>query len=381
MMKLTKMISAVVFGALLCYTTLTHAEDRIKDIATIDGVRSNQLIGYGLVVGLSGTGDQTSQAPFTSQSFQSMLNQFGVRIPPNITNAQLKNVAAVAISAELPPFIKQGKTIDVTVSSIGNASSLRGGTLLMTPLQGADGQVYAMAQGNVVVSGVGASGSDGSKVQVNVPSVGRISGGATVERTVVAPFMKDGIVMLSLNRPDFTTAQRMADAINQQLGRRIAQPMDASSVRVTMFKPAAGEKLASGQQPVSFIANIENVVIKSAEAPAKITINSRTGTIIISQNVTVAPTVVSHGSLTVSVTEDLTASQPSPLSAGETAILPSSDIKIQEQKNRAFVFHPGASLNEIVKAINKVGATPSDLIAILEALKAAGALDAQLEII
>ena len=379
MTTLIKVMTTLLLGSLL-YCVTARADERIKDIATIEGVRTNQLIGYGLVVGLSGTGDQDNQSPFTSQSFQSMLNQFGVRIPPN-ANTRLKNVAAVAISAELPPFSKQGKTIDITISSIGNATSLRGGTLLMSPLQGADGQVYAVAQGSIIVSGVGAAGGDGSKVTVNVPSVGRIPGGATVERTVTAPFMKNGVMTLSLNRPDFTTAQRMANAINQQMGKNVAQPMDASSVRVTMFRNSPTAKFADNSQPVNFISDIENITLKSAEAPAKIIINGRTGTIIISQNVTVAPTVVSHGNLTVSVTEDLSVSQPNALASGQTAVVTNSDIKIDEEKSRAFVFKPGATLKEIVKAINKVGATPSDLIAILEALKASGALDAQLEII
>jgi flagellar P-ring protein precursor FlgI len=348
-----------------------HAE-RIKDLAVIAGVRSNQLVGYGLVVGLDGTGDQTSQTPFTIQSIKSMLAEFGIKVPANV-NPQLKNVAAVTVHAELPPFAKPGQTIDVTVSSIGNAKSLRGGSLLMSPLKGADGKVYGIAQGNLVVGGFGATTNDGSSITVNVPSVGRIPSGATVERAVPTSFHKDPFLTLNLNSQDFTTANRVAKAINAAVGPRTAVPVDSTSVRVNAP--------ADVSQRVAFVSLLENIQVDPGEASAKVIINSRTGTVVIGQHVRVEEAAVSHGSLTVSITADPLVSQPGPLSGGSTAVVSSSDITITEEGRRMFLFETGVTLNEIVRAVNQVGAAPGDLVAILEALKQAGALRAELEVI
>nr|WP_127476401.1 flagellar basal body P-ring protein FlgI [Sulfurivermis fontis] len=346
--------------------------ERIKDLAAVAGVRSNQLIGYGLVVGLDGTGDQTSQTPFTVQSLKSMLAQLGITVPANV-NPQLKNVAAVMVSAELPPFAKPGQTIDITVSSIGNAKSLRGGTLLMTPLKGADGQVYAIAQGNLVVGGFGASAKDGSKITVNVPSVGRVPNGASVERAVNNPFAVGTSLYLNLHTADFTTATRLAQAINDVIGPGTAEPADATSVRVNAPRDAA--------QRVSFVSLLENIELQPGEAAAKVVVNSRTGTVVIGQNVRVSSAAVAHGSLTVTITEGATVSQPAPMAGGQTAVVPASDIAIKEESDRMFLFNPGVTLDEIVRAVNQVGAAPGDLVAILEALKQAGALRAELLVI
>lgn len=349
----------------------THAvAERVKDMASVAGVRSNQLVGYGLVVGLDGTGDQTSQTPFTVQSIKNMLNQFGVTVPPNV-NPQLKNVAAVSVSAALPPFAKPGQTIDVTVSSIGNAKSLRGGSLLMAPLRGADGQVYAIAQGNLVVGGLTAGGNDGSKVTVNIPSVGRVPNGATVERTVDNPFMLGDSVVLNLRAADFTTANRLAESINKTMGEGTAHPMDATSVRVNAPREPA--------QRVAYVSMLENLEVEPGEAPARVIVNSRTGTVVIGSHVRVMPAAVAHGSLTVTISEDVQVSQPGPLArAGETVVTPSSNVAVAEEPARMFMLEPGITLNDIVVAVNRVGAAPSDLVAILEALKEAGALRAEL---
>ena len=338
---------------------------RIKDIASVAGVRSNHLVGYGLVVGLDGTGDQTSQTPFTVQSFKNMLTQYGITLPANM-NLQLKNVAAVSLHSELPPFIKPGQSIDVTVSSIGNAKSLRGGSLLMAPLRAADGQIYAIAQGNLIVGGFGVAGSDGSKVTVNVPSVGRIPNGALVERGVPNPFAQMDQVVLNLNRGDFTTAYRVADTINETLGPGTAKAVDGVSISVSAPLDVS--------QRVEFVSFLENLTVQPGEAAAKVIVNSRTGTVVISSNVTVSPAAVSHGSLTVTITADPIVSQPEPFSQGQTAV-------VSQEESRMFKFSPGTSLDEIVRAVNQVGAAPGDLVAILEALKQAGALDAELVVI
>lgn len=343
--------------------------ERIKDIANVAGVRANQLVGYGLVVGLDGTGDQTTQAPFTVQSMKSMLAQFGIVVPAGV-NPQLKNVAAVAVNAELPPFAKPGQTVDVTVSSLANAKSLRGGTLLMTPLKGANGQIYAVAQGSLVVGGFGAAGSDGSKITVNIPSVGRIPNGATVERLAPTKLGGDDVLVFNLHEADFTTAKRMSDAINDAIGMGSAQPLDASSVIVQAPRDRA--------QRVSYISVLENLTLEPGEAPAKVIINSRTGTVVIGEHVRVTAAAVSHGNLTVSITERPTASQPAPFSGGNTVVVPATDIKLTEENNRMFLFEPGVSLDKIVRAVNQVGAAPGDLVAILQALREAGALRAEL---
>jgi len=346
--------------------------ERLKDLASIQGVRSNQLIGYGLVVGLNGTGDQTTQTPFTVQTFNNMLAQFGIKVPPG-GNVQLKNVAAVSIHAELPAFAKPGQTIDVTISSIGNAKSLRGGSLLMSPLKGIDGNVYAIAQGNLVVGGFDAGGADGSRITVNVPSAGRIPNGATVERPVPSGFDQGNYLTLNLNRPDFTTAKNIVDKINELLGPGVAQAVDGGSVRVAAPADAG--------QRVDYLSILENLEVDVGQAVAKVIINSRTGTIVIGQNVRVQPAAVTHGSLTVTITEDPIVSQPEPFSQGQTAVVPRSRVSAEEEAKPMFKFAPGTTLDEIVRAVNQVGASPSDLMAILEALKQAGALQADLIVI
>ncbi|MDH5392559.1 MAG: flagellar basal body P-ring protein FlgI [Gammaproteobacteria bacterium] len=357
---------------LLSSYMFSASAQRLKDVSSVQGVRSNFLVGYGLVVGLDGSGDQTSQTPFTIQSFKNMLRQYGVEIPANIS-PQLKNVAAVSLHAELPPFIKPGQSIDVTVSSLGNAKSLRGGSLLMAPLKAADGKTYAVAQGSLVVGGFGISGADGSKVTVNVPSVGRIPGGALVERTVPNRFATEQSITVNLNRSDFTTAKRVAASINKILGPKTATALDGVSISVTAP--------ADVNQKVEFLSYLENLPVELGEAAAKIIVNSRTGTIVISSRVTVMPAAVSHGSLTVTITAEQDVSQPGELSAGETVVTQKDVIEVAQEDARMFLFKSGVSLDELVKAVNDVGAAPGDLIAILEALKQAGALNALLVII
>lgn len=366
-MRMRKVIVALALPGLFLGSSV-HAE-RIKDIASIEGVRANQLVGYGLVVGLDKSGDKNK---FTGQTLRSMLGRFGVTLPPGI-DPKAKNIAAVAIQAELPAFAKPGQTIDVTVSSIGDAKSLRGGTLLMTPMKGADGQVYAVAQGSLVVNGLSASGQDGSSITVNIPSVGRIPNGATVERTVNTPFSSGNELIFNLHTADFTTANRMAESINNELGAGTAKPVDAASVRVR-GPSDSGLK-------VSFAAMIENILVAPDEAPAKIIVNSRTGTVVINSKVRVQPAAVSHGNLTVTIDENPQVSQPYEFSRGQTVVTPQSDVSVNEEKQRMFVFNAGVSLDEIVQAVNNVGAAPSDLVAILEALKSAGALRAELIVI
>jgi flagellar P-ring protein precursor FlgI len=361
-------------GLLTGFSVTVHAE-RIKDLATVGGVRTNQLIGYGLVVGLDGTGDQTSQTPFTIQSITNMLAQFGVPVPAStISNAQLKNVAAVTVTADLPPFTKAGQPIDVTVSSIGNASSLRGGSLLMTPLRGVDGQVYAFAQGSMVVSGFGVQGKDGSKISVNVPSAGRIPNGATVEREVPVKFGGDTHLTLNLHTADFTTASRVVNSINKILGAGTAEAVDAVSIKVAAPIDA--------NQRTAYVATLEAIDVEPGDPPARVIINSRTGTVVISSHVQVTAAAVAHGSLSVTITERQQVSQPNSFTQGTTAtVTPKSSINVKEGDARMFVFQAGVNLDEIVRAVNQVGAAPGDLVAILEALQQAGALRAELLVI
>jgi flagellar P-ring protein precursor FlgI len=352
------------------YSGLVKA-DRIKDIAQIQGVRDNQLIGYGLVVGLDSSGD--GNMAYTEQSMRNLLSRMGVNIPPGV-NMQSKSVAAVMITADLPAFAKPGQTLDITVSSIGGAKSLRGGALLMTPLKGADGKLYAIAQGNITVSGFGAEGSDGSKITVNIPSAGRIPNGATVERAVETPYGQMREVVLNLRRPDFTTSNRVTQAVNQLLGPGTAYSIDAGSINVQ-----APQDLA---QRVAFISMLENLSVDPADPPARIIINSRTGTVVIGQHVRVMPAAVTHGSLTVTITESKNVSQPAPFSqVGQTVVTNASDIKVEQVKDHMFKFDPGVSLDDVVRAVNEVGAGPDDLVAILESLKQAGALRAELIVI
>ncbi len=374
--KVRETLKRLLLVTMFCVAFFTEQAmaERVKDLASVAGVRDNQLAGYGLVVGLNGTGDQTTQTPFTVQSIVNMLVQFGVTIPPG-TSMQLKNVAAVTVHAELPPFAKPGQTIDVTVSSIGNAKSLRGGALLMAPLRGADGNVYAIAQGNLVVGGFGASGNDGSSVTVNIPSAGRIPNGATVERAVANDFLTRENIVLNLHSPDFTTSKRLAEQINATMGPGTAASVDAVSVAVR-----------APQDPgmrTAFVAALEELEVEPGQVQARVIVNSRTGTVVIGSNVRVSPAAVSHGSLVVTISERPFVSQPvAPFSdAGETVALPDSDVTIQQEEASMFLFEPGTSLNDIVQAVNQVGAAPGDLVAILEALKQAGALRAELVVI
>jgi flagellar P-ring protein FlgI len=366
--KFVKMLIALSF---VQFSVFAQAE-RIKDLASVAGVRPNQLVGYGLVVGLDGTGDQTTQSPFTTQSFNSMLKQFGIAVPEG-TRMQMKNVAAVMITAELPAFAKPGQALDVTVSSISNAKSLRGGSLLVAPLKGLDGKVYAVAQGNLVVGGFGAQGADGSSIKVNIPSAGRIPNGALVERMVETNFAGGQPIVFNLNRADFTTANQVAKAINAMLGPDVARPLDSVSISVDSPQNPA--------QRVDFISMLENIEVVPGEETAKVIINSRTGTIVVGKNVRVSPVAITHGSLTVTVAESLTVSQPNALGQGQTVVVPSSTVKASEKTNPMFKFAPGASLDDIVRSVNNVGASPSDLMAILEALKQSGALKAELVVI
>ena len=346
--------------------------ERLKDLVSIQGVRSNPLVGYGLVVGLDGSGDRTTQTPFTTQSLATMLRQLGVAMPPGV-NPQLKNVAAVAVHAELPAFAKPGQKLDVTVSSIGNAGSLRGGSLLMTPLKGVDGQIYAVAQGSMVVGGFGVDGRDGSRVSVNIPSSGRIPNGANIERVVANGLAQSSDVTLNLNEGDFTTAHRIVSSINSTLGPGLARALDAVSVSVR-----APQSL---DQKVAFISVLENLDVEPADAPARVVINARTGTVVIGQHVRVMPAAVAHGSLTVTIRESTQVSQPGAFAQGQTVTSPESEITVEQGGSRMFLLESGVNLDTIVRAVNQVGAAPGDLVAILEALKQAGALRAQLIVI
>lgn len=346
--------------------------DKVRDLVQVGGVRSNQLIGYGLVVGLDGSGDQTTQAPFTTQSLENMLQQFGITVPAN-ARPQLKNAAAVMVTADLPAFAKPGQNIDVTVASIGNAKSIRGGQLLMAPLRGADGNVYAVAQGSVVVGGISAQGKSGSSVQVNISASGRIPNGASVERSVPSSFGGGGDLMLNLNTADFTTAGRIAAAINQAYGAGTAQTVDGGTVSVRGPQDPA--------QKVAWLGDIQNLDVQPGDAPARIVVNSRTGTVVIGSDVRVTAAAVAHGAIQVTIGEQAQVSQPAPFSQGQTAIVPSSSVSVSEEGAHMFKFGPGVSLDAIVQAVNQVGATPNDLISILQALKQAGALRAELVVI
>lgn len=354
--------------AILIFSLPSQAE-RIKDIANVQGVRSNQLIGYGLVVGLPGTGEKTN---YTEQTFTTMLKNFGINLPDNF-RPKIKNVAVVAVHADMPAFIKPGQELDVTVSSLGEAKSLRGGTLLQTFLKGVDGNVYAIAQGSLVVSGFSAEGLDGSKVIQNTPTVGRIPNGAIVERSVATPFSSGDYLTFNLRRADFSTAQRMADAINDLLGPDMARPLDATSVQVSAPRDVS--------QRVSFLATLENLDVIPAEESAKVIVNSRTGTIVVGQHVKLLPAAVTHGGLTVTIAEATQVSQPNALANGETVVTADTTIGVSESDRRMFMFSPGTTLDELVRAVNLVGAAPSDVLAILEALKVAGALHGELIII
>jgi flagellar P-ring protein FlgI len=357
------------FAAFIVLTSPAQA-DRIKDLGAFQGLRTNQLTGYGVVVGLNGTGDDSLD--YVTQGVKGAVQRFGITLPPNV-NPSLKNAAAVIITADLPAFAKPGQKIDITVSAMGKAKSLRGGTLVLAPLRGADGQIYAMAQGNLAVGGLGIDAADGSKLTVNVPSAGRIPGGATVERTVDAGFAQSPELYFNLSEADLTTVRLVADAINRSMGQSIARPIDAVSVAIQAQPGAENRTLLMGM--------IENIVVNPAEAPARVVVNARTGTVVINGAVRISPAAVSHGKLTVRVDEEPRIVQPAPFSLGQTALEESSDIRVEEKRAPMVDFKPGASLADIVKAVNAIGASPADLVAILEALKQAGALKADLVIL
>ena len=348
-----------------------HAAVRIKEVAAVQGVRSNQLLGYGLVVGLDGTGDQATQSPFTTQSLNALLQQMGVTLPPGVT-MQPKNVAAVLVTAQLPPFARPGQAIDVNVSSLGNSKSLRGGTLIATPLKGADGQVYALAQGNLIVGGAGAA-AGGSKVQINHLAAGRIPDGASVERSVPTPLLDGDSLQLGVTASDYATANAVAAAINTAKGEGTAQALDGRSVRVRM--PALA------QDRLAFLAEIENLSLSLAKPAARVVLNARTGSVILNDAVTLSACAVAHGSLSVTISTTPVVSQPSPLSQGQTVASERSDISISQQGGALIQMPEGVKLADVVKALNALGATPMDLLAILQAMKSAGALHAEIEVI
>ena len=368
---LTRLVWLVVAlaGLLLCWPT--HAA-RIKEVASVQGVRSNQLTGYGLVVGLDGTGDQSSQAPFTAQSIIAMLQQMGVSLPSG-TQMQLRNVAAVVVTADLPAFAQPGQRIDIAVSSIANAKSLRGGTLIATPLKGADGQIYAFAQGNLVVGGAGAA-AGGSSVQINHLLAGRVPQGATVERSVPTPLQQGDWLQLDLNAADFATAREVARTINAAKGNGTAQALDGRVVRVRM----PGEP----DERVAFLADIENLAVALPRPAAKIVLNARTGSVVMNEAVTLGACAVAHGALSVTISSTPVVSQPAPFSnSGRTVQAEQADISITTQSGSLMQMKAGADLGEVVKALNTMGATPQALLAILQAMKAAGALNAEIEVI
>lgn len=359
-------VTCVLFFVSLLLIQPAHAE-RLKDLATIQGVRNNQLIGYGLVVGLDGTGDQT---PYTVQSMISMMQQMGVNLPAG-TSVQMKNVASVIITGNLPAFAQPGQTLDITVSSMGSAKSLRGGTLLMTPLKGADGQIYAMAQGNLVVGGVGAS-ANGSQTQINHLSVGRISDGATVERSIPNTINQTDNVNLELKESDFSTASLVVDAINKRFGANTALAQDGRVIHV---------QAPANTSRVSFLADLEKINVAPAPTSAKIIMNARTGSVVMNQAVTLENCAVSHGNLSVVINTDPVISQPGALSSGQTVSTARSNIEINKEPGKVLKLNSGANLSDVVKALNAIGATPQDLLAILQAMKAAGSLHADLEVI
>ena len=364
-------LAALLASAALWWPAPAQAA-RIKELATVQGVRSNPLVGYGLVVGLDGTGDQTTSTPFTAQSISALLQQMGVTVPPG-TNMQLKNVAAVMVTAQLPPFAQPGQTIDVNVSSLGNAKSLRGGTLIATPLKGADGQIYALAQGNLIVGGAGAS-AGGSKVTINHLSAGRVPEGATVERAVPTPLAQGEFLQLDLNSSDFATAREVARAINGKMGAGSAQALDGRVIKVRM--PATPDAR------VAFMADIENLPIDQAAPAAKVVINARTGSVVMNQTVTLSACAVAHGNLSVTISTTPVISQPSPLSSGgSTVTKEKADITIKQEAGALIQLPASAKLADVVKALSALGATPMDLLAILQAMKSAGALNAEIEVI
>ncbi|MCF7976977.1 MAG: flagellar basal body P-ring protein FlgI [Chromatiaceae bacterium] len=362
------LVAAFIFGIMI---VLPASAERIRELADFAGVRDNPLIGFGLVVGLDGTGDQTMQAPFTGQSLSNMLKQLGITIPPG-TNMQLRNVAAVMVTADLPPFSRPGQQLDVNVSSVGNARSLRGGTLLMTPLKGADGEIYAIAQGNLLIPGAGAE-AGGTSVQINQLAGGRIPNGAIVEEGVPVDLnARGGMLELILKEADFGTAKRVVDAINEEFGCIMAKGVNGRVVELN--------GPPSDDQRVNFIARVESIEVTPTEAPARVVFNARTGSVVMNSAVTLRRAAVAHGNLSVIIETQFQVSQPPPFSGGETVVVPETQISIEEQDSY-LRFVGGADLTEVVSALNALGASPQDLMAILEALKASGSLRAELQII
>jgi len=359
------LVLILVFGPALAEAS------RIKELATVQGVRGNALTGYGLVVGLDGTGDQTTQAPFTTQSLQAMLQQLGVTVPAG-TAMQLRNVAAVIVTAQLPPFAQPGQTIDVNVSSMGNAKSLRGGTLVATPLKGADGRIYAMAQGNLIVGGAGASAA-GSRVQINHLLAGRIPEGATVEASVPTPFLQGDSIQLDLRASDFNTSRSVAQAINAAKGEGTAVARDGRTVAVRVPADPAAR--------VAFLADVENLNVALAAPSARVILNARTGSIVLNESVTLGPCAVAHGSLSVTISSTPLVSQPAPFGQGQTTVTERADITVSQQPGSLIQLPAGAKLADVVRALNTLGATPQDLLAILQAMRSAGALKAEIEVI
>lgn len=370
-------LTALRRGAVLLGLCLLAAQPalagRIKEVAAIEGVRSNQLTGFGLVIGLDGTGDQTTQMPYTTQTLSNYLQQMGITLAPELASRlQLKNVAAVLVTAQLPAFARPGQSMDVTVSSLGNAKSLKGGTLISTPLRGADGQVYALAQGSLIVAGAGAA-AGGSKVQINHLSAGRIPGGAQIERVVPTPLLEGDSIKLGLEATDFQTARRVAAAINQRFGDGVARALDGRTVDV--------RAPAEPNDRISFIAELEELPVESSIPAARVVINSRTGSIVLNQAVTLGPCAIAHGNLSVSISSTPVISQPGPLSSGQTVVTEKASIEIRQEPGILIQVPTAPKLADVVRALNALGATPQDLLAILQAIKAAGALNAELEVI
>lgn len=371
MLKSLKVLTALLLTAGLLVLNVSHAE-RIRDLASIQGIRTNQLLGYGLVVGLDGSGDQTTQTPFTVQSVVNMLQQLGVQLPFSSSSLQLKNVAAVIVTATLPPFAQPGQTMDVTVSSIGNAKSLRGGTLLLTPLKGADGNIYGMAQGNLVIGGAGGA-AGGSSTTINHLSAGRISNGATIEREVPTTINQGDSITLELTETSFSTVSKVVSAINNHFG-----PMTAAAVNGRVVKVKAPD---TADARVAFIGELENIDVSPAAQPAKVILNARTGSVVMNQNVTLDTCAISHGNLSVIIKADNDVSQPAPFSQGQTTTTQNAEIEVKKENGEVVLLEKSAKLSDVVKALNSVGATPQDLLAILQAMKVSGALRAELEVI
>jgi len=346
---------------------------RIKEVAAVEGVRTNQLTGFGLVVGLDGTGDQTTQMPYTSQGLSNYLQQMGITLPAaSLSQLQLKNVAAVLVTAQLPAFARPGQTVDVNVSSLGNSKSLKGGMLISTPMRGVDGEIYALAQGNLIVAGAGAS-AGGSKVQINHLSAGRVPGGAQVERVIATPLLEGDTISLGLTASDFQTAQRVAQAINRRFGQGYARALDGRTVEV--------RAPVDPNSRVSFIAEMEELPLEASVPAAKVVINARTGSIVLNQAVTLGPCAIAHGNLSITISSTPVVSQPNPLSQGQTVVAQKSNIQITQEPGILIQIPPSPQLADVVRALNVLGATPQDLLAILQAIKAAGALNAELEVI